>query len=352
MKAAVYLGPGKTEIREIEKPVISSKEVLIKVKTCAVCGTDVRIFYHGQKNVVPPHVTGHEIAGVIEEIGKNANVPHLKEGDKVTVVTCVGCGKCKYCKDKVYNLCDTPRYIGYYYPGGFTEYVKIPEEAVVGNNILKAGGRLDYEEISMVEPLSCCINGQQFLNIRKDDFVVIFGSGPIGCMHAELAKAQGAGAVVMFDVSDQRLELAKTFNIDHRINSMKVPPIEKVMELTSGIGADVIITACSANVAQEQAVAMVAKRGRISMFAGLPKDNPTIKFDSNVIHYKEASVFGAFASNRVHYEKALDLIAKGKINAKNFVTHRFPLEKIVDAMETTRSGAGLKSIIVITENMR
>ena len=345
MRAAVYLGPGNIEIREVEKPIPKAGEVLLKISACAVCGTDVRIFYHGQKNVVPPHVTGHEIAGRIEEIG--AGVAGFVKGEKVTVVTSIGCQRCPFCRKKLYNLCDTPRYLGYYYPGGFAEYMIVPSEAVEGDNILKVSEEIDFPEIALIEPLSCVINGQDYLQIEKGDNVVVIGAGPIGCMHAELARVQGAGQVILFDVSDTRLNLAERFTGITTINSAEEDPVRKVMELTDQVGADVVVVACSVNSAQEQAMQMAAKRGRISFFAGLPKDNPYIRLDSNIIHYKEVSVFGAFASYRLQYEKALELISSRKIDARKFITHTFPLEKIVEAFETAKKGEGLKVVVVL-----
>lgn len=345
MKAAVFLGPGRMEIQEVKKPQPKQGEVLIKISTCAVCGTDVRIFYHGQKNVVPPHITGHEIAGTIAEIGKG--VKGYEVGEKITVVTSIGCGKCQFCKKKYYNLCDTPRYIGYYYPGGFAEYVAVPAEAVSGGNILKVPDKLDFPEISMIEPLSCCINAQEYLDIKKGDTVVVIGAGPIGCMHAELARSKSAKQVILFDISDVRLELAKRFKNITLVNSLREDPVKKVMDLTNNQGADVIIVACGINSAQEQAVQMAGKKARISFFAGLPKDNPYIKLNSNIIHYKEISIYGAFASYRKHFEEALRLIVSNNIDAKKFITHRLSLDEIVKAMETTKSGEGLKTVILI-----
>jgi L-iditol 2-dehydrogenase len=343
MQAAVFLGPGKIEVREVDTPKIDKGEVLVKVEACAVCGTDVRIFYHGQKNVVPPQIIGHEIAGTIAE--KGSHIKKFKTGQKVTLVTCVGCARCDFCKQGVFNLCDTPRYLGYYYPGGFAEYIKVPEEAVRGNNILEVPGKLDFPEISMIEPLSCCVNGQEYLNIHQGDSAVIIGAGPIGCMHAELARAKGAGPVILADVSEIRLELAKRFKGVALVNSVNEDLIKKVMGLTGGKGADVVIVACSVNLAQEQALAMVRKKGRISFFAGLPKDNPYIRLDSNIVHYKEVSIFGAFASYRKQFEEAADFISQGKIDAKKFITHKFPLDKIVEAIETAKSGRGLKIVV-------
>jgi L-iditol 2-dehydrogenase len=346
MKAAVFLAPGKIEIRDVERPKCRKGEVLMKVRACAICGTDVRIFYHGQKNVVPPHITGHEIAGTIVETG--TGVRGYKVEQKVTVVTCVGCGKCRFCMDGIYNLCERPRYIGYYYPGGFAEYMVVPEEAVRGNNIIKVPNKLDFAGIAIVEPLSCVINGQDYLSIRKGNTVVIFGAGPIGCMHAELARVKGAGQIILFDVSDARLKIAGRFKGINILNNSSIDPVEKVMNLTNGKGADVIIAACSVNSVQEQALQMAGKKARISFFAGLPKDNPYIRLDSNIVHYREISIFGAFASHRKQYEQALKLLSSGKIDAGKFITHKFKLEEIVKGIETTKSGQGLKSVVMMS----
>lgn len=343
MKAAVYLGPGRIEIQELETPEITADEVLVKVHACAVCGTDARIYYHGQKNVVPPAVLGHEIAGTISAIG--GNVKGYREGQRVTSVTSVGCGTCEYCRKGFFNMCDASRHIGYYFPGGFAEYVKVPADAVKGNNILLVPDRLDFPEIAMIEPLSCCVNGQGYLDIQAGEAVAVVGAGPIGCMHAELARAKGAAKVILFDVSPARLELAGRFAGVTIVDSSKNDPVRTTLDLTEGRGADVVIIACGVNRAQEQSVHMAAKKGRISFFAGLPKDDPVINLDANALHYKELGVFGAFASYRKQFEEALGFIASGKVEAKKFVTHKFPLERIVEGIETTKSGKGLKSVI-------
>jgi L-iditol 2-dehydrogenase len=345
MKAAVFLGPGRIEIKNIPDPKPKQGEVLLKVKACAICGTDVRIFYHGQKNVVPPRITGHEIAGIVEDIG--SGVKNIKPGTPVTTVTSVGCGICKLCLKGWVNLCPQTRAIGYFWDGGFAEKMIIPKEAVAQNSLIELPNNMNFDVASLIEPFSCCINGQDYLNIQKGDTIVIFGSGPIGCMHIELAKAQGAGFVYLIDVSDERLNMSKSFGVDECINGTKTDPVKRIIELTQGQGADCVITACPANLAQEQALQMLAKKARVSFFGGLPKDNPYIKLDSNIIHYKEISVFGAFASHREQFVRALEFILSGKVNAENFITHRFSLEEITSAIDTVRTGKSLKAVIEI-----
>ena len=345
MKAAVYLGPEKLEIREVEKPSCKAGEALIKVKACAICGTDVRIYYHGQANVKPPHIIGHEIAGVVEQAG--AGVKGVAEGDRVTVVTSVGCGKCRFCGKGYYNLCNETKALGYFWPGGFAEYVLIPEKSVSQNSIIKIPDGISFETASIIEPLSCCINGQEYLKIEKGDFVVVFGCGPIGIMHAELARAQGASKVAIIDVSEDKLELGRKFNGFVLVNSAKEDPVKKVLEMTRNEGADVIIVAAGSGKAQQQALEMAAKKARLSYFAGLPKESPTIEFNSNTLHYREISVYGAFASHGAQYRKAAELIEKGLIDASKMITHFYPLEKIEEAIRAVKSGKTLKAVIKI-----
>ena len=177
----------------------------------------------------------------------------------------------------------------------------------------------------------------------------VFGCGPIGIMHAELAKAQGASSVIIADISEEKLKFGKGFSNIDLMDISKEDPVKKVMELTGGDGADVVIVAAGSKKAQVQAMNMAAKKSRISFFAGLPKDDPIIQLDSNLLHYREISVFGAFASYEAQYRKALDIISAGKIESSKIITHVFPLEKIVEAIELVKSGKTLKVVIKIED---
>jgi L-iditol 2-dehydrogenase len=346
MKAAVFMGPERMEVKEVPKPECREGEVLLAVKACAICGTDGRIYYHGQKNVVPPHIIGHEIAGDIVEVGRNVKAHSV--GDRVTVVTSIGCGRCNYCAKGLTNMCPDSKAIGYYYPGGFAEYMTVPAEAVRQNAIIKLPEGMAYDEAAMVEPLSCCINGEEYLHIQGGDSVVVIGAGPIGCMHLMLAQAAGAGRTMVVDIDEKRLKMVERFEPDRVVDGRGGSSVEAVMEETNGLGAEVVIVACGSHQAQMDSLRMAAKMGRVSFFAGLPKDKPTITFDSNLVHYREISVFGAFASHRRQFVRALELVSSGKIDAAKVITHRFPLERIVEGIITTKKGEGLKSVIDFT----
>jgi L-iditol 2-dehydrogenase len=343
MKAAVFLGPGNIEVREVPEPEAGPGEVVIRVGACAICGTDVRIFQFGHHHVKPPQITGHEIAGEIVAVGEG--VEGYRVGDKVAVVTVISCGRCRYCRRGLQNLCPEQKYIGYHYPGGFAEFMKMPREGVLRGNLLVLPEDMDLLEASLIEPLSCVINGQSYLHIGLGETVLVIGAGPIGCMHVAMAKNHGAGRIILADISDERLELAQRIGADVYINPQKENLKERVFELTGGLGADVVIVAASSGSAQEEALELVAPQGRISLFGGLPKEKPTITFNSNIVHYKEIGVFGVFASHASQYEEAARLIYARRVPARDLITHVLPLEDIVRGIELVKSGKALKAVI-------
>jgi len=363
MKAAfLYVDKAKhMGIEEVAKPVCGAGDVLVKVNACAICGTDGRM-YEGTKDVtrrfVPQirgygegrFIIGHEIVGIIEEIGSEISNPDYKVGDRVSLVTSIGCQKkgCRPCQEGHYNMCKNNRPIGYYYPGGFAEYILVQEAAVKQGAIIPVpeDSGVSDEHLAMVEPLSCVINGQNYLDIKEGEYVTIVGAGPIGLMHSLLAKSKGA-KVILAEYSSVRLTMAKKFGFDHYIATKDTDLAEAILDLTNGEGTDVGIVACSVNKVAEDLLKAMAMKGRLSFFAGFPKENSTLKLDGNIIHYKEVSIYGASGSNRVQLEEALGLIVNGKISMDKIVTHVFSLEKIREAMEKMldKEGDALKVVI-------
>lgn len=298
--------------------------------------------------MVPPAIIGHEITGEVEEIGAGVKDVELKKGSPVTLVTSIGCGSCKLCMQGLYNLCPDTKAIGYFYPGGFAEYVVIPEPAVKQKAWVILPENVSLLQGALIEPLSCAINGQSYLNIKNNDTVVIYGGGPVGLMHAVLAKAQSSGKVIITDPDFKRLErfagqFAGLTLIDPKTEKVK----DKVSEITSGFGAEVVITACPAKQAQMEALEITSPKGRISFFGGLPKDDSIISIDSNRIHYYEISVFGAFASNKDSYVKAAEMIADGRIEPGKFISEVIPLKNIEKGIRTIKAGEALKIVVEI-----
>ena len=194
MKAAVVEKLGDVHVKEVKIPDLEDDSLLIKVEACAVCGSDIRIFRKGDPRATFPRIIGHEIAGIIEAVGKNLD--RFKIGDRVTVAPGHGCGECKYCLNDMGNVCINPQpSIGYASSGGFAQYI-VPPTNVVKNGFVKfIPENLSFKQASMSELLACCINGQERANVHQGDTVLIIGAGPAGCMHIELARSKGASKV-------------------------------------------------------------------------------------------------------------------------------------------------------------
>jgi L-iditol 2-dehydrogenase len=241
-------------------------------------------------------------------------------------------------------VCANQTSVGYQYEGGFAEYMVVPRQVLKVDGLNRIPENVGFDEASAAEPLACAINAQELLGIEEGDTVVIFGAGPIGCMHVRIARGvHKCGPVYLVDVNAERLKLsAEAAAPDEVINASEVDVVERVMELTGGRGADVIITATAANITQEQAIAMAARNGRISFFGGLPKTNPTITCDSNIVHYRQLHIHGANGSAPEHNKKALEYISTGQVPVKDLITHHIPLDDVLSAFDLVRSGTAIK----------
>lgn len=342
MHAAVLQGIGRMSIEDVPQPECAPGGMVLRVRACAICGTDVRIFRHGKRNVRPPCIVGHEITGEIVEIG--ADVTGYTVGEPVLLIPGIPCGRCRYCLQGRTSLCTHGHAIGYEYPGGFAEYIAVPPEGVRAGSVIKLPS-LSFAHAAITEPLACALSAHERTQTGLGDTVVIFGAGPIGAMHILLAKLRGAARVVTIDLLPARLAQAHRFAPDLLINGATEDVVATVMEYTDGYGADVVITAASSRAAQEQAIALAGPRARIVFFGGLPPDNGAITFDSNRVHYGEMAVFGLFGSNLAQNHLALQLIASGQIPADQLVTHVLPLNEIEEGIALIERGEALRVVI-------
>jgi L-iditol 2-dehydrogenase len=344
MKVARYYAPGDIRLEDSPEPFAGPGELKIRVRNCSVCGTDVRISRFGHDRIVPPRVMGHEVAGEVVETG--AGVRGWETGDRVQVAPIIPCGTCQDCRRRGMNLCPGKTTISYDCDGGFSRYMIVPAPALAVGGVNRIPGQLSFAEASLAEPLACVLNGQELARVGEGDDVVVIGAGPIGCLHVRLARARGAARVLMVNVSAARLgRAASLVQPDAAICCDDADVLGAVRELTGGLGADVFILAAAAVAAHEQAIAMAARRGRISFFSGLPQGSPLIAFDSNVIHYRELTIVGASGSSPAQNAAALELIASGQVPVRDLITHRLSLDEIAAALDTVARGEGIKVTI-------
>ncbi len=344
MLAALLYGAKDLRVHEVPKPSINSNEILLKVASAAVCGSDIRMFNNGYKGITEstPKILGHEICGIIEEVGEN--VSGYTKGMRVAVAPNWGCGVCDQCVSGNTHLCSTYKAFGINENGGFAEYVKVPEEAVRQGNLVEVPAGISSDEVALIEPLSCVYNGQRRTGIEEGDTVLVIGAGPIGIMHAMLAKAQGASKVMVNDLSEERLEICK--KIDSSILTVSSDNLKQnILDLTNGKGLDVCIVACPAPQAQTQSLELMNMNGKILFFGGLPAGREIVPINSNLIHYKQLSIFGSTRASLIEYRKMLYMVASGQMNLKGLVSNRFRVNEIAKAFELAAKADGLKNVI-------
>lgn len=345
MLAAVYHGPNDVRLEEVSVPAIGPDEILVKVLTASLCGTDLRICYgaHRKYPAGTVRIPGHEAVGEIAEIGAQVNGFEINQ--RVFIAPNMGCGHCAQCISGNNNLCADYQAIGITLDGAFAQFMRVPAAAIRQGNLMPIGEGVDPAVAALIEPFACVVRGQNALDIRPGDSVLVMGAGPIGVMHVLLACLRGAGKVLVSDLIPERLELARGLGADRAIDLNQEDQAEVIAEETGGRGADAIIVAAPARAAQEAALQLAAYRGRINLFGGLPKDDPTINFDSNSVHYKELMVTGTTACSTQDCRQAADIVNAGRVDLSPLISAIFPLSEARQAFATAEDRKALKVVI-------
>ncbi len=351
MLAAVWYGSNDMRLEERPIPKTVPGSVLVKVEACAVCGSDLRILGDGNPRITPPRILGHEISGEIVEVGNG--VTGYSAGDRVATGADVPCGECNHCKLGRPNCCDINYAIGYQFDGGYAEYIRLDPLVVKYGPLQKFDETLPWEYAALAEPLACCINGYERAlyheGLGGTGTVVIFGAGPIGLMLMILGKQfYGAEQVIIVEPSEVRREMVTALGADSVINPTATDPVATVMKLTEDQGAQAIFTACPVVETHKQAVEMVAKRGVVNFFGGVPKSEPPIPLVSNFIHYREAYITGSHGSSPAQHAKALEMIATGAVDLSTIVSKKVALRDIHEGFSMAASATMAK--VIITPN--
>jgi L-iditol 2-dehydrogenase len=344
VKVARYYAPGDIRLEQLPEPDVAAGQLKLRIRACSTCGTDVKISRSGHPNMTPPQVMGHEIAGEIVGIGEG--VDGWSVGDRVQVIAAIPDGTCPDCLAGHQSICPHQLSMGYQFPGGFAEYMIVPRDVLAVDGVTRIPENLSFAEASLAEPLACVLNGQELARVGSGDSVVVIGSGPIGCLHVRLARARGAARIILIDLNADRLAVAAAIvHPDLTVATDAQDPVATVFEATDGRGADVVITAAASGAAQEQGLRMLARRGRLSLFGGLPKDAPNITVDANLVHYRELTIVGVNGSTPAHNKQALELIASGAVPVADLITHRLPLDQVLDGIEIVARGEAIKVTI-------
>ena len=345
MLAAVYHGPNDLRIEEVPVPEIGQGELLIKVLSASICGTDIRIL-HGDHRMYPSgtvRIPGHEVVGNVAKVGEG--LANFIVGERVFIAPNTGCGHCEQCVSGNNNLCSNYDALGVTMNGGFAEYMRVPANSVQQGNVIKISDSVDSAVAALMEPFACVLRGQNALHIKPGEVVLIIGAGPIGVMHTKLAKLRGAGRVIVSEPMADRAAQVKRMGADRVVNPIEEDLKNVIAEESKGRGADVIIVAAPVHSAQESALELAAISGRINFFGGLPKNRPTINFDSNLVHYKELIVTGTTACSTNDCWQAAQIANSGLIDLTDLVSQRFPLKDAIAGFAAAEDRKSLKIVL-------
>jgi L-iditol 2-dehydrogenase len=337
MKAALKTAEGTFEVTETERPIIPDPNfVLARVRVAGICGTDLR---HWKKHEpeLECHIMGHELAGEVVEVGES--VTNVKPGDRVVIETVMGDGVCEYCRVQRYNICEHLYDVRTKYVSrAYAEFLVGPAE-----KFYKLPDHVSFEEASLIDTFSVCLHAQHLSGLGINDRVAIIGAGPIGLGQLMLAKASGAD-VVICDLVESALELARELGADAVVNSNGQDPIEAVMQFTGGRGADIVFECAGGDSMPQtlpQATKMARRGGKVVIVGGFDEGETAIPLEWQRIQMSEIQLIpsASFAMHDIYREQGmvLDLIAKGRIDVKKLITHRFTLDQINEAFDTAQA---------------
>src|SRR5438477_1698557 len=329
MLAAVYRGVNDVRLETVPVPEIGSGEILVKVKTCGICGTDLKKIATGSHSA--PRIFGHETSGTVAAVGRN--VTNFTPGDRVMVFHHIPCGECYYCRYKTFAQCETYKRVGCtagFEPsgGGFAEYVRVMDW-IVRKGTVRIPKNVSFEQGCFVEPVNTCMKGIERLDLRSGETVIVIGQGPIGIILSTLAKRTGA-AVITSDLYRERLTISKSFGLGNTIDAARTDVIEAVREQTEGRGADAAILAVGGNGLIRTAMDAVRPGGRVLLFAQTVHGEAII--DPAAVCVDEKTLLGSYSASVELQEDSVRFVMSREMDLERLISHRFPLSRSVEAL--------------------
>jgi L-iditol 2-dehydrogenase len=342
MTAAVLYGKERLEIETVDVPSIGRGDVLVRVRAALTCGTDVKVFRRGYhaRMIQPPALFGHELAGDIVALGDT--VRGFRLGDRVVAANSAPCSTCYFCRRGQENLCDDLLFNN----GAYAEFIRIPQR-IVEKNMLAVPDHVSYQDAALVEPLACVLRGLEETGLRSGDTIAVIGLGPIGMMFVRMAKAVYGARVIAIGRRQTQLDRAKKMGADEVVeNCDGADVLGPVRKMTGGHGADVVIEAVGVPEVWQLAIRLLRRGGVVNFFGGCPSGTE-IRLDTNLLHYSELTCKASFHHTPALIRKALEVISRGYISAKDFVNRVEPLANLLEVMQHLMSHNGhLKTAII------
>ncbi len=328
-------------IQEMPIPRISAQDILVKMKACGVCGSDLMEWYLKTR---VPLVLGHEPSGTVTKVG--AKIDEFETDDRVFVHHHVACFNCYYCRHGAYTVCEQYAKTNIE-PGGFAEYFKVPSENLK-KDVLKIPSEISYEEATLIEPIGCCIRALNKCKVQTTDSAVVLGAGPSGIIHMMLLQIFGASQVIAIDFIDYRLKAAKDLGADLTINPETESLLDMVKGATDGRGGDiVIVTAPNVN-AYLTGLELCRKGGTLCIFAPTPPED-YMRLNPNRLFFSEIKLVPSYSTSHIETRAALKLIQTKRLDVKKLITHRFPLDKAAEALQIAAKGKECIKVVVTDE---
>ncbi len=334
MKAAVFEKPNHLLIVQRSLRTLRADEVLVRVVSCGVCGTDVHIV-KGESRSTPPVILGHEYSGTIEDVG--SAVKDFLQGQQVAVDPNICCGTCYFCRRGEVHLCSNLRALGVDIDGGMAEFCIVPEQ-----QLYRLPEHFPMNASAFIEPVSCVLHGIDRAKIKVGDSVVILGSGTIGLMMLQLVRSAGASVTIVVEPSEQKRMIAQKLGASYVLNPNEMNVQDVVMDI-SGVGADVVIE-CVGKTSTSQSALHLARRGGTVEFFGVCPIDKTFPIEPNQVYFKELTIVGSYV-NPLTFDRAIKALASGIIKVDDFPIKRFPLENVHEALRYQEEGLTIKSII-------
>ncbi|HLK31625.1 MAG TPA: zinc-dependent dehydrogenase [Terriglobales bacterium] len=329
MRAAVYHGKEDVRLETVPVPSIGSGELLLRVHTCGICGTDLKKIATGSHSA--PRIFGHETSGVVAAVGDG--VSKFRVGDRVMAFHHIPCGECYYCRHKVFAQCPVYKKVGCtagYEPsgGGFSEYVRVMDW-IVERGVVRIPEQVSFEQACFVEPVNTCLKGIETLRLQAKESVVVIGQGPIGIILGSLAKRAGA-RVITSDLFPQRLRISKAFGLEETVDASQTDLVSRVRELTEGRGADAVILAVGGNKLIRSAMEACRPGGRVLLFAQTVHGEAVI--DPAAVCVDEKTLLGSYSASVDLQEESVRLVFSREMNLEGLISHRFSLEESLGAL--------------------
>lgn len=326
MKAAIYYGPGDIRIEEIGRPKPGDEGIVVKVRAAGICGTDLHYYRQAWRSLTAL-VLGHENTGDVVEVG--ANVKDVKVGDRVWTEAFLPCFECEWCKRKDYYKCLSPKGFGGIrgLNGGFAEYLWVPV-VLLNRNVFKLTEAMSYQDGALLEPIAVGVRTMNNAEPKTDDVVVVLGVGMVGLGVVAKLKALGVSRVIVSDVSEKRLQAAKELGANLIVNPTEEDIVKRVMEETSGRGADIVVEAAGKPVTLRQSIDMVRRGGKIMVVANFVEP---FEFNPDSFRVKNVRIISCVGND---FQAGFDIVKAGGVKDKQLVSHVFPLDRIKEAFET------------------